>query len=108
MFTSKHRPHSGVTPHFDNHKLEGLLADYQRNGDLESLSAIVNLAQPRAQTLIRFYKTTRYRREDELLSDVNLKLLRAVNKFDPAKGLGKNQARQRKTASSVKLQLSES
>jgi hypothetical protein len=50
------------------------------------LAEIVTLTQARALTLIRFHKTTRYRREDELLSDVNFKLLRAVNKFDSAKG----------------------
>jgi hypothetical protein len=37
-------------------------------------------------TLIRFHKTTRYGSEDELLSDINFKLLRAVGKLDPAKG----------------------
>jgi hypothetical protein len=36
--------------------------------------------------LIRFYRTTRYRSSDELLSDVNFKLVRAVEKFDPAQG----------------------
>jgi hypothetical protein len=37
-------------------------------------------------TLIRFNGTTRYVPEDELLSEVNLKLLRAVGKFNPARG----------------------
>jgi sigma-70-like protein len=37
-------------------------------------------------TLIRFYKTARYCSESELLSDVNLKLLRALDRFDPDKG----------------------
>jgi DNA-directed RNA polymerase specialized sigma24 family protein len=36
--------------------------------------------------LIRFHKTSRYGSEDELISDVNFELLRAVEKFDPAKG----------------------
>jgi hypothetical protein len=36
--------------------------------------------------LIRFYKTTRYRARDELLSDINFKLMRAVEKFAPSKG----------------------
>jgi hypothetical protein len=34
-------------------------------------------------TLIRFMKTARYQREDELLSDINFKLLRAVGSFTP-------------------------
>jgi hypothetical protein len=37
-------------------------------------------------TLIRFYKTTRYQREDELLSDVNFKLLKAVGSFNRERG----------------------
>ena len=36
--------------------------------------------------MIRFHKTSRYGSEDELISDVNFELLRAVEKFDPAKG----------------------
>ena len=36
--------------------------------------------------MIRFHKTGRYGTEDELISDVNFELLRAVEKFDPAKG----------------------
>ena len=44
------------------------------------------LTRERALTLIRFHRAIRYGSEDELLSDVNFKLLRAVDKFDPAKG----------------------
>jgi hypothetical protein len=51
-----------------------------------SLGEILRLTQTRALTLIRYHKTTRYVTEAELLSDVNFKLLWAVNKFDPAKG----------------------
>jgi hypothetical protein len=36
--------------------------------------------------LIRFHKTAHYVPEAELLRDVNVKLLRAVDRFDPAKG----------------------
>jgi hypothetical protein len=72
-------------PHFDNARLEQAIARLQA-GDATSLSEIITLTQPRAETLIRFYKTTSYRSEGELLSDVNFKLLRAVDKFDPAKG----------------------
>lgn len=32
------------------------------------------------------YRTTRYRPEGELLSDIHFKLIRAVEKFDPEKG----------------------
>jgi hypothetical protein len=86
MFTSKHHPAGGATSHLDNARLEEIITRYQTQGDVESLGEIVKLTQTRAQTLIRFYKTTRYRPEDELLSDVNWKLMRAVDKFDPAKG----------------------
>jgi hypothetical protein len=55
---------------------------YQSQGDAGSLGEIVRLSQDRALTLIRFYKTTRYRSEDELLSDDNFRLIRAVEKFD--------------------------
>jgi hypothetical protein len=67
MFASRHHPDGGA-------------------GDVDTLATIVDLAQPRALTLIRFYRTTKYRPRDELLSDVNFKLMRAVDKFDPSKG----------------------
>jgi len=86
MFTTKHNPHGGDTLHCDNDKLEEFIASYQTQGDSGSLSEIIRLTQDGALTLIRFHKTTRYGSEDELLSDVNFKRLRAVDKFDPAKG----------------------
>jgi hypothetical protein len=86
MFTSRHNPHGQGSTHLDNGRLEEVIARYQTQGVPESLGEIVRLSQTRAQTLIRFYKTARYRPEDELLSDVNWKLLRSVSKFDPAKG----------------------
>jgi hypothetical protein len=85
MFT-KHHPNGEGSNHLDNHKLEELIADYQAKRDLESLSEIVSLTQDRALTLIRFRKTARYRTESELLSDINFKLLKAVDKFDISKG----------------------
>ena len=87
MFTSKHNPR-GATLHCDNGRIESLIAEYQSTGDIRTLASIIDLTQDRALTLIRFHKTTRYRREDELLSDVNLKLLKAIGKFNPAKRLG--------------------
>src|SRR6516162_9706604 len=72
--------------HFDNQRLEAVIARFQSTADAASLSEIVELAQPRALTLIRFNGTTSYRSESELLSDVNYKLLRSVAKFDPSKG----------------------
>jgi hypothetical protein len=86
MFTTKHNPRGGGSLHCDNDKLEEFIASYQTQGDAGSLSEIIRLTQDRALTLIWFHKTTRYCTKDELLSDVNFKLLRAVNKFDPAKG----------------------
>jgi hypothetical protein len=85
MFTSKHNPNGGAKLNFDNAAVESLIARYQASRDLETLSAIVDLARPRALTLIRFRRTMRYCSEAELLSDVNCKLMRAVDKFDPAK-----------------------
>lgn len=84
--TSKHHPNGGASAHCDNGQIEFLIAQYQKNRDVESLSSIIELTQSRALTLIRFYRTTRYRSRDELLSDVNFKLMRAVSKFNPEKG----------------------
>jgi hypothetical protein len=86
MLASRHHPNGQGSTHLDNARLEEVIVRYQTQGDRESLGEIVRLSQTRAQTLIRFYQTTRYRPEDELLSDVNWKLLRSVSKFDPAKG----------------------
>jgi hypothetical protein len=86
MFTSTHHPSGGARPHWDNARIEQLIAQYKTSGDLESLSSIVELTEPRVLTLIRFYKSTRYVAENELLSDCNCKLIKAVGKFDPEKG----------------------
>ena len=83
---SKHHPEGGARFHCDNGRLECLISAYQATRDVECLSLIIELTQDRALTLIRFGKTTRYRPEDELLSEVNYRLLKAVDKFDPAKG----------------------
>ena len=56
------------------------------SSDPEALAGIITRAQERAKILIRFNRTARYLSEDELLSDVNWKLLRVVDKFDPSKG----------------------
>jgi hypothetical protein len=86
MFTtSKHHPNGSAVSHCDNAQLEAAIFRYQ-GGDAGSLGEVIRLAQPRATTLIRFYKTHLYKAEDELLSDVNFKLLRAVRKFNPSKG----------------------
>jgi hypothetical protein len=83
---SKHNPHGGGAVHCDNDKLEEFIARYQTQGDPRSLSEIIRLTEKRALTLLRFHKTTHHVPEDELLSDVNYKLLKAVGKFDHAKG----------------------
>jgi len=82
----KHSSNGAI--HCDNRAIEKLMVSYIETRDSETLSQIVNLAQMRALTLIRFNKTTRYRSEDELLSDINFKLMRSVSKFDPARGSG--------------------
>ena len=86
MFTSKHNPNGGANPHCDNGRIESLIAEYQSSGDVHTLASIVDLTQDRALTLIKFRKATRYRPQDELLSDVNCKLLRAVGRFNPERG----------------------
>jgi hypothetical protein len=80
MFTSKHNP-LGTTPHLDNGHLEAAIARFQ-GGDAGSLAEVIRLVEPRATTLIRFHKTHHYRPEDELLSDVNFKLLKSIGRFD--------------------------
>jgi hypothetical protein len=89
MFTSKHNP-AGSAHHCDNTRLEEAISRYQIQRDAESLGEIVELSQKRALALIRFYQSTKYRSEDELLSDINLKLMRSVDKFDPSKCTSKN------------------
>jgi hypothetical protein len=84
--TSRHHPNGGATAHCDNGRIEAAIIDYQSTRDVRALATIVDLTRDRAQTLIRFRKTTRYVPMDELLSDVHSKLLRAVDMFDPSKG----------------------
>lgn len=86
MDCSKHHPNGGASMHCDSRAIESLIANYQSSGDIKSLDAVIALTQERARALIKFRKTYRYRPEAELLSDVNCKLLHAVNKYDPAKG----------------------
>ena len=81
-----HHQNGSARVHWDNASVESLIAQYQTSRDQNALSEIVALTHDRALTLIRFRKTARYRSESELLSDINFKLLRAVDKFDPAKG----------------------
>jgi hypothetical protein len=81
MFTNG----NGDGSHFDNPRFEEVVVRFQK-GDTAALAEIVELAQSRALTLIRFNGTTSYRTESELLSDINFKLLRTVGKFDPRKG----------------------
>jgi hypothetical protein len=85
MFKSKHNPAGGATLHCDNGRIESLIANYQAIRDLESLAAIVSLTQDRALTFIRFRKAARYRSEAELMSDINLRLMQAIDRFNPEK-----------------------
>jgi hypothetical protein len=82
---SRHNPSGDGIHHFDNDGLERLIAEHQ-TGNPSALSEIVRLTQPRAEALIRFHKTTKYKPEDELLSDVNYRLVKNVGKFNPARG----------------------
>jgi hypothetical protein len=85
MFTSKHHPNGGAVSHCDNVKLEQAISRYQA-GDAASLGEVIRLVEPRALTLVRYYKTSHYQSESELISDVNFKLMRSVRRFDSAKG----------------------
>jgi hypothetical protein len=86
MFT-RHHPNGDGCQHFDNGRLEELIAAYQSGSNPSAaLGEIVERVQQRALALIRFHKTSRYQPEDELLSDINYKLLRSVGKFDPTRG----------------------
>jgi hypothetical protein len=71
--------------HFDNARFEQAVTRLQ-NGDTNALGEIIKLSQRRALALIRYNGTHHYCGEDELLSDVNYKLLRAVRGFNPSKG----------------------
>jgi hypothetical protein len=72
--------------HFDNARLEACIARFQRSGDTRHLGEIITLSEQRALVLIRHHHTACYCSEPELLSDVHLKLIRSVAKFDPSKG----------------------
>ncbi len=65
MFTSKRHPNGGASSHFDNARLESVIAAYQAGTDpAAAVNQIVRLTQTRALTLIRFLKTNRYVAED--------------------------------------------
>jgi hypothetical protein len=85
---SRHHPSGNGTMHCDSARLETLFSEYQQEASPAVLSEIISLSERRAQCLIRFNQTTRYRGEDELLSDVRFKLLRAIPHFDSARGSG--------------------
>jgi hypothetical protein len=78
MFT-KHHPNGEGGEHLNNNKLEECIFRFQK-GDANALGEIIALTTPRAQTLVRYFKTHSYKPEDELLSDINFKLLRSVAK----------------------------
>jgi hypothetical protein len=86
MFTKHHSNGEGVQ-HLDNNQLEASIARFQK-GDRNALDEIIALATPRAQTLIRFHKTSIYRSEDELLSDCHSKLMHSIGRFDPSRATG--------------------
>jgi hypothetical protein len=87
LTTSKHHPNGGAISHCDNAQLEQAIARFQA-GDAASLGEVIRLVEPRALTLIRFHKTNHYRPEDELLSDINFKLMRSIRKFDARRASG--------------------
>ena len=86
MLVTKHSPNGNGTEHLDNGRLEQAIARFQLQGEANALGEIIGLTEKRAMTMIRFHKTTRHVPEDELVSDVNFKLLKTVGTFDPARG----------------------
>src|SRR6516165_10679805 len=86
---SRHHPKGGAVMHLDNARLEQLFSAYQQEANPVILSEIMSLSEQRTLTLARFFKTARYcggGGEDEILSDVRFKLLRAVPRFDVNRG----------------------
>ena len=71
---------------FDSAAVEALIADYQTNGSLATLSAVMTACQSIPISLIRSRRTMRYADEDELMSVVTYKLLRSLPQLDRAKG----------------------
>jgi hypothetical protein len=84
MFT-KHHPKGNASQHFDDQRVSELISRYQA-GDPEALAGIIASTQERAKTLIRFHGTARFLSKPELLSDVNWKLMRVVDRYDASKG----------------------
>jgi hypothetical protein len=85
MFT-RHHPNGEGGEHLNNIALESAIVRYQTQGDVQSLTKIIELSTPRAQTLIRYYRTHLYRDESELISDCHYKLVRSIGRFDAGKG----------------------
>jgi hypothetical protein len=85
---SRHHPSGNGVHHCDSEAIEIAIKDYQCTGSTAALSTFLSAARERALTLIRYNGVTRYRTESELMSDINFKLLRAVDKFDPTRGTG--------------------
>jgi hypothetical protein len=85
---SKHNPNGGAREHFDTVRWEQAVRTYQEQDDLQSLVEVLKLGQSRTDALIRFHKSERYRPIEELRSEVNFKLLRALKSYDPAEGSG--------------------
>jgi hypothetical protein len=83
---SKHHPNGGGSMHFDNDAVEGALSEYKTSRSPAALTRVMSLSHERALTLIRAYHVTRYRPEDELMSDISYKLLRAADRFDASRG----------------------
>jgi hypothetical protein len=85
---SRHHPNGGAVMHLNNARLEQLFSAYQLEANPAVLSEIMVLSEQRTLTLARFFKTARYSGggEDEILSDVRFKLLRAVPRFDVNRG----------------------
>jgi len=86
MFTSRHHPNGGAVHHFDNEQVTECIRRYQALGDPEALAGFVAASQERAKILIRHNAASRYVPENELISDVTWKLLRAVPRFNPERG----------------------
>ena len=79
---------SAVCEHCNNELIESLITRFQSTRCPAAMTEILQLSHQRAVVLIRHYKTSYYRSESELLSDINFKMMRSVAKFDRSKGSG--------------------
>lgn len=71
---------------FDSARAEELIAGWRETGDLGTLGDILELARPLIQVECRKRKTDEYYELEELISVIQIKLMRVLKDFDRARG----------------------